>query len=132
MAGRKHGVFASVIGGVGSPGGVLADMNGWTLSMVRDRQVVTAFGDTNVIRVAGLPDFSGTLSGWWNSASSPAFFQIVLDGYPATLRLLPNAAESTFYFEGLANIDGALNVTATGAVAISGNWDAAANWVAVP
>jgi hypothetical protein len=34
----------------------------------------------------------------------------------------------TDYFQGLANLDGSVNCSATGAVAISGKWDAAANW----
>lgn len=132
MAGRKHGVYGGISMGIGSPVTPAADLNAWTLSMTKDRQVVTAFQDTNVIRVTGLPDFSGTVGGWWNAASSPAFFDIVLGAVPVTLKLLPNAAESTYYFEGLANLDGALNVSATGAVAISGNWDAADNWTMAP
>lgn len=132
MPGRKHGVYGALQMGVGSPGTTIADLNAWTLNMTRDRQVVTAFGDTNVIRVAGLPDFSGTIGGWWNSTSSPFFFDVVLNGVPVTLKLLPNALEASYYFTGLANLDGAVNVAASGAVAISGNWDAADNWVAVP
>lgn len=110
----------------------VADLNAWTLDMTRDRQVVTAFGDTNVQRVAGLPDFSGTFGGWWNSATSPTYFAAVLAGTPVGLKLEPNRAESTHFFSGLANIDGAITVSATAAPAISGNWDAAGNWAIAP
>lgn len=108
----------------------LADMNAWTLDMSTERAVVTAFGDTNVRRVAGLPDFSGSLGAWWNAVatSSPAYFAAVLAGTPVTLRLVPNLNDPTVYFEGLANVDGSVNVSATGAISSSGKWDAAGNW----
>jgi hypothetical protein len=111
---------------------VIADLNAWTLDMSTDRVEVTAFGDTNKRRVSGLPDFSGTVGGWWNSATSPRFFAVVLGGLPAFLRLVPNILEPTYFFQGLANIDGSIEVSATGAVSISGNWDAADNWSMEP
>lgn len=136
---RKHGKSGQVLmdigGSPGSPVGgspyapvAIADLNAWTLEMTRERVPVPAFGDTNIIRVTGLPDFSGTIGGWWNSASSPAFFGVVLGDDPVFLRLVPSTDEPTYYFQGLSNLDGSINVSATGAVAISGNWDAADNW----
>jgi hypothetical protein len=111
----------------------LADMNAWTLDMSTERAVVTAFGDTNVRRVAGLPNFEGTLGAWWNAAaaSSPAFFTAVLAGTPVTLRLIPNTDDPGVYFEGLANVDGSVNVSATAPISSSGKWDAAGNWTMV-
>lgn len=136
MAGRKHGkhgqilldpIPASPVAPV-----VVADLNAWTLDMATDRVEVTAFGDTNKRRVTGLPDFSGTIGGWWNSATTPALFAVVLAGTPAWLRLVPSTDDPTFYFEGLSNIDGSINVSATGAVAITSKWDAADNWAMLP
>lgn len=108
----------------------LADMNTWSLEMSTDRVDVTAFGDTNKRRVAGLPDFTGSLGGWWNAVatSSPVYFAAVLAGTPVTLRLVPNTADPTTYFQGLANVDGSVDVSATGAVSTKGKWDAAGNW----
>ncbi len=100
--------------------------------MKTERVVVTAFGDTNVQRVAGLPDFAGTISGWWNSSTTPTLFAVVLAGTVSWLRLVPDTAAPTFYFEGLANLDGSINVSASGAVSIGGSWDAAGNWVMRP
>lgn len=110
----------------------VADLNAWSLDMATDRIEVTAFGDTNKRRVSGLPDFSGTLGGWWNASTSPAYFVAVLAGIPVFLQLIPSALDPTALFSGLANIDGGLNVSATGAVSISGKWDAAGNWVMAP
>jgi hypothetical protein len=112
----------------------LADMNSWTLDMTTDRVEVTAFTDTNKRRVSGLPDYAGNLTGFWNavSTSSPLYFAAVLAGLPVTLRLIPNINDPTVYFQGLGNIDGGLNVSATGAVTTSGKWDAAGNWQMKP
>jgi hypothetical protein len=110
---------------------IMGDLNAWSLDMATDRVEVTAFGDTNKRRVAGLPDYSGDLGGWWNAvaSSSPVYFAAVLAGTPVTLRLVPNKLDPTTYFQGLANVDGGVNVSATGAVSTKGKWDAAGNWV---
>lgn len=112
----------------------LGDTNAWTLDLATDRVDVTAFGDTNKRKVSGLPDFSGTIGLFWNAVatSSPKYFAAVLAGTPVTLRLVPNAADPTVYFQGLANVDGSVNVSATGAITSAGKWDAANNWVIAP
>jgi hypothetical protein len=112
----------------------VGDLNTWSLDMATERVITTAFGDTNVRRVAGLPDFSGDLGGFWNalSSSSPAYFAAVLAGTPVTLRLIPNTNDPTVYFQGLSNVDGGVSVSATGAITMKGKWDAAGNWVIKP
>src|SRR5262245_58781021 len=136
MPGRIHGKHGQIKMDPTGIGGatlvIVADMNEWTLDMSKDRVEVTAFGDTNKQRVAGLPDYSGTLAGWWNSASSPTFFDAVLGDVAVMLDLIPDSTEPTYLFEGKANLDGSVNVSATGAVSISGKWDAAGNWVMKP
>lgn len=118
----------------GSSPVTLADTSAWSLDMATGREVVTAFGDTNVRRVAGLPDFSGALSLWWNAVatSSPVYFAAVLAGIPVFLRLIPNTLDPTVYVDGLANVDGSINVSATGAISSAGKWDAAGNWTLHP
>lgn len=113
---------------------VIGDMNSWTLDMSTDRVDMTAFGDTNKHRVSGLPDYSGGIGGFWNAVatSSPAYFAAVLAGLPVTLRLVPNTNDPTVYFQGLANIDGSVNVGSNGGVTTRGKWDAAGNWLIAP
>lgn len=112
----------------------LGDLDSWSLDAATDRQEVTCFGDTNKRRVSGLPDYSGNLGGFWNAlaSSSPAYFAAVLAGLPVTLRLIQNILDPTVYFQGLANIDGGVNVSATGAISTKGKWDAAGNWLIKP
>ena len=71
---------------------------------------------------------------WWNAVatSSPTYFAAVLAGTPVTLQLIPNTADPTVFFQGLANVDGSVNVSATGAISSSGKWDAADNWAMEP
>lgn len=110
---------------------LLTDLSKWTLDMTTDRVDVTAFGDTNKVRVAGLPDYSGTIAGFWN-AGAVQYVDAVLAGIPVQLKLVPNSADSTVFYAGLANVDGAIDVDVNGAVTISGSWDAAGNWTLVP
>lgn len=100
--------------------------------MSTDKVDVTAFGDTNKQSVIGLPNFTGTFSGFWNSASTPDLFDIVLGGAAIGLKLVPNTAEPTFYFNGLAYLDGSINVDSAGAVTIDGSFVAASNWQMAP
>jgi|SRR5262245_66243115 len=130
MAGRIHGKNGQVK--MDPAGGsslvTVADLNAWTLDASKDRVEVTAFGDTNKIRVAGLPDYSGTLGGWWETTSGPLFFQAVFGNTAVTLHLVPDSTITGEFFEGKANLDGSVNCSATGAVSISGKWDAAGPW----
>jgi hypothetical protein len=110
----------------------VADLSSWSLDMSKDRVDVTGFGDTNKRKVVGLPDFSGNLGGFWNAASSPTLFAVILGSVAATLQLIPNTLDPTYYFQGLANIDGTVSVDSKGAVTFSGKWDAANNWLMAP
>lgn len=130
LHGKRGSVMIDVAGGTSYV--TLADVNAWTLDMSTDRVVVAAFGDTNMQRVAGLPDFSGTLGAWWNAATSPAYFAAVLAGTPVGLKLIENTNDATVFHSGLANIDGSISVSATGAVSWTGKWDAASNWTMSP
>ena len=136
MAGRKHGSKGSVkldpAGTIPGTPVTVADLNAWTLDMARDQADVTAFGDTNKQYVLGLPDVKGTYGGWWNSASSPSLFDVAQGSTPVTLNLVPSVDEPTYFFQGLAYLDASINVSATGAISISGNFVAAGGWTLEP
>lgn len=120
------------IGGSPSSHTVVGDIRAFTIDMSKDKVNVTAFGDTNKQRVLGLPDFTGTFSGFWNSVTSPTLFDVILGSVAVGLKLIPNTAEPTYYFLGDAYLDGSLNVDSNGAVTVDGTWVAASNWTAVP
>jgi hypothetical protein len=106
----------------------VADLNAWSLDQARDSVDVTAFGDVNKQYVLGLPDVKGTYGGWWNSASSPALFEVAGGVVPVMLNLVPAIDEPAFFFEGLAYLDASIEVASDGGVAISGNFVAAGPW----
>lgn len=130
MAGRKHGSTGQVM--MDPTGGAtvvaVGDLNAWTLDMARDQADVTAFADTNKQYVLGLPDVKGTYGGWWNSASSPALFEVAQGSIAVMLNLIPSTTEPTYFFEGLAYLDASIDVGMDGGISISGNFVAAGNW----
>lgn len=134
---RMHGSKGSVemdSAGVGSPMAVIASLNQWTLSMARDRAEVTAFGDTNKQYVQGLPDIKGTFAGFYDpGAGSPdegnaVLFDAAEGTVAVTLKLIPSTLDPTKYWTGLAYLDTAIDVSANGAVSLSGSFVAAGDW----
>ena len=110
----------------------LADMYGWSLNATKEKVKLTAFGDTNHVKGVGLPDYSGDFKARYAHDSSPALFAAVLGSTPVTLRLIENSLNPTYYHQGLANLDGTINVDFEGAIDVTGSWDAAGNWVNNP
>ena len=110
----------------------VADLNSWNLSLSKDKVDVTAFLDTNKQKVLGLPDFSGTIGGFWNSATSPALFDSILGNVDVGLKLIMDTADSTHFFSGLAFLDGNISVDSNGAVTIGTSFEAAGNWALAP
>ena len=111
----------------------VGDINQWTLNLTKDKVDATAFGDTNKIKLVGLPDFSGTFGGFWNSASSgPIIFDAILGDIAVGLKLVMSTLEATNFFSGTAFLDGSITVDVNGAVATSGTFDAASNWTLSP
>jgi len=110
---------------------VVADMAAWTLDMDRDVVDVTAFGDTNKQSVLGLPNYSGTFAAFYNAPTVGIVIDAIMGSVAVNLKLVPDAlAIATNFFAGLAYLSGGLNVSATGAVTMSGKYVAAGNWTA--
>lgn len=106
----------------------VASMATWSLSAATDRVETTSFGDTNVQRVAGLPDFSGQFSGFFDDSDSTLFAAAaLLVGVPCYLYVDATNAPTKYWY-GLANVDYEINVDVTDAAKITANFDAASNW----
>jgi hypothetical protein len=129
--GKKGDVLIDPTGGATPTS--LASTDSWDLDLAKDRVDVTCFQDTNKQSVLGLPSYSGTMTGCWDSATTPEqLFAVIFGDVAAMLHLVPNTLEPTFLFKGLANIDGSISVSAKGAVTWSSKFDAAGNWVMEP
>lgn len=106
----------------------VASMATWKLSAKTDRADVTSFGDTNMQRVSGLPDYSGDFSGFFDDTDTTLFAAAAtLAG--CSCYLYPDKTNApTKYWYGLANVDYEISADIGDAVKISASWDAAGNW----
>jgi hypothetical protein len=119
-------------------GGVAAvnviSISGFKLSMKVEKIPVTCFLDTNRVYVPGLPDVSGDLKGFYNSADMTLFKASQMTT-PGWLELIPHTTEGTvgppvvpYAFKGKAYLDAEIDTNVEGAPALAGTFVAAANW----
>ena len=127
---REHGRNGVVYLGITQSGGVSATatpitfLTDWTVTKTTDKVEVTAFGDSNKVYVAGLPDATGDFSGWYDFFT-PQTYTAAGDGIPRNFYLYPNALNPTDYFYGsiLPDFSAAGGVGA--AVSLKASWNAA-------
>lgn len=124
---RKHGrngrlYVAITSGGTAEP---VAYLNNWDIQFTVDNVEVTSFGDTNKVYVAGLPDASGSFSGFYDS-SSAQLYTAATDGVARNFYLYPDTADATYWY-GTALFDFSVSSSVDGAVGVSGNWNAASS-----
>lgn len=110
---------------------LIISINKFKLSQKMDKINVTCFGDPNKVYVPGLPDVSGSLAGFWNSAERTIFIAATATE-PGLLELVPNSNEPTFKWSGLAYLSADLDTSVEGAPAISGEFMAAGPWTMEP
>lgn len=106
-------------------------LNSWSLDETQDQFEVTSFGDANKTYVTGLPDLSGQFSGFLDTADDK-LFKAARSTNGANLYLYPDAVGNPAkYWYGLANISSNINVSTSGAIAISGNFSARGSWTRI-
>ena len=124
---RSHGRNGSIYLGLtsGAAASPVTFQSSWTLAMTVAKQDVTAFGDGNLIYVAGLPDASGQFSGFWDDATSQTYLAAT-DGLPRSMYLYPNiSADPNAYFFGTVLPDFEMDAAIGGAVNTKTSWNAA-------
>jgi hypothetical protein len=110
---------------------VVLSLNKWKLSQKTGKTNVTCFGDANLVYIPGLPDVSGSLSGFWNSVERTLFAAApAVD--PGMLELVPNTNEPTFKWSGLAYLSADIDTAVEGAPAVSSEFMAAGPWTMAP
>jgi len=102
-------------------------IDGWKLSLKTDYEDVTCFQDTNKVYIQGMRDISGSLSGFWNSASL-VIVTATSATVPGYLELTPNTNEGGLKFGGLAYMDADLDCTVKGAPKLAATFKAAGPW----
>ncbi len=122
---RSAGRFGRIYFGIASAGTAepAVYIHDWSAAFATDKIEVTAQGDTSKVYVAGLPDASGSFSGFFDDATQQAYTAAV-DGIARKMYIYPTAATGTYWF-GTALLDFSVTEAVDGAVEISGNFSAA-------
>lgn len=98
-------------------------LNRWAIDFSTDKVDVTAFGDTNKVSVAGLPNATGTYAGFYDDATAQLYTSSQ-DGLPRRFYLYPTNNTTTTYWYGTALFDFSAEGAVDGAVSISGSFEA--------
>lgn len=125
---RHHGRNGRVYMGAtnGSVATPLPFQASWSINQTTNKQDVTAFGDGNLIYVAGLPDSSGDFSGFLDDATSQTFVAAI-DGLNRNFYLYPDVAlfPNNWYWFGQILVDGSADGAVGGPVNFKATWNAA-------
>lgn len=122
IAGRRGRVYIGIASGAAaSP---LPFVATWAINFATDKFEVTTLDDTTKVYVSGLPDSSGTFSGFYDDATAQTF-TAATDGLARSFYLYPSLASATTYFFGTVLPDFSLDGDVGGAVKMSASWAAA-------
>jgi hypothetical protein len=126
--GRNGRLYAALTSaGTAEP---IAYLNAWSIDFSTDNAEVTAYGDTNKIYVAGLPDSAGDFGGWYDDATGQ-MYTAALDGQPRKMYIYPNLGNTGQYWFGTALFSFSVSSGVGDAVSVSGSWNAASNIIKV-
>ena len=123
---RIHGRSGRLYAGIASGGTAepITYLNKWSMDFSTDDVDVTSFGDTNKVYVSGLPDFSGSFGGFYDTATAQ-LYTAATDGVARKFYLYPDSSSTAQYWYGTATFDFSVTSGVGEAVAISGNFKAA-------
>ena len=122
IAGRNGRLYMNLTSG-GTPEPVTF-LNNWSLNFATEKIDVTAFGDTSMIYVSGLPDAQGTYAGFYDDATVQ-MYTAATDGVARKFYLYPSTSNNAQYWFGTGIFDTNIDASVDGAVAISGSFAAA-------
>jgi hypothetical protein len=130
---RRHGRNGKVYLALASNGSA-APLNftaKWSFNAVTDKDEVTAFGDTNKVYVAGLPDSSGDFSGFWDDSTAYTY-TAATDGVARPFYLYPDATnDPTKYWFGTIFCDYKADGDVGSAIKVAASWVAASSILSV-
>src|SRR5262245_24505029 len=112
--------MALASGGTAEP---VAFLSSWSMNFAVDKFEVTAFGDSNKVYVAGLPDASGDFSGFYDDATVQTY-TAATDGVARKFYLYPSTTNNAQYWFGNILPDFSVNAAVDGAAAITSSWNA--------
>ena len=121
VAGRSGRLYVSLTsGGSAEP---INYLSSWSINFGTDNIEVTSMGDTHKVYVSGLPDVSGSFSGFYDDATVQTY-TAATDGVARKFYLYPGSGTSQYWF-GTAIFDFNVSADVGGAGQISGDFAAA-------
>ncbi len=121
---RHHGRYGRIqIGGT-----LVVSIESWKLSLKKDTVDVTCFNDTNKVYVVGLPDFTGSFTGFWDDTDTVPFTEQAKSVYTSIILYTDYTNNNTKYAYGPAWMDMNIDTSVKDAVKISGDFKAAGAW----
>lgn len=103
----------------------IAYISKMALDFATDDLEVTAMGDVNKVYVAGMPDCSGSFSGFYDDATAQTY-TAARDGAARNFYWYPKTPSNTGpYWFGTGLFDFSIETDINGAVSVSGNFKAA-------
>ena len=122
IAGRNGRVYIAIASG--AEASALPFQAEWAVNFSTPKIDVTAMGDANKVTVNGLPEATGSFSGFYDDTTAQTYTASV-DGTARKFYLYPNLTLSTQYFFGTVNVDFSASSSVSGAATVSANWEAA-------
>ena len=122
LAGRNGRVYIALTsGGTATPLNFVAK---WSVNFKTNKIDVTAMGDTNHVYVNGLPDASGSFSGWYDDGTVQTY-TAATDGVARAFYLYPSISNTGQYFWGTVLPDFNIESDVDGAIGMSADFAAA-------
>lgn len=126
VSGKGGNIYVGVSGSTAAAEPVLS-MKKWSADFKTDRMDATAFGDTNKVYVAGLPDGSGSFEGYWDDTNLGTY-TAATDGVARRFYLYPKTPSTAGpYWYGTAFFDFSIEVAVDGIVSASGTFSPASS-----
>lgn len=126
--GRNGRVYlAATTSGAAVP---VPSLSSWSISYSVDQVDATVFGDSTKTYLAGLPDASGSFSGFYDDTGQ-GLLAGALDGLSRRLYVYPTTSDTTKYFYGTVFVDADFDSDVSKAVGVSAKWKAASSVTAV-
>lgn len=110
--------------GAASP---VTGLSSWDLNMATDTVETTSFGDANKTYVQGLPDLSGSISGFFQD-DVDTLFAAAESADGVKLYLYPSTDANDIYWYGPAWVDASISTGVGAAITTSANFRANGSW----
>jgi len=133
LHGRTGRLYADFTSGGAAAAAPVASLSNWSVSFTSPKVNVTSLGDQNQQYVAGLPDSSGSFSGFYDEGAASAYAASI-DTSANSARsfyLYPTTNSTSVYWFGTAYFDASYSAGVDGAIELTGDWSAASNVIAV-